>query len=122
MTPTQLAWLAGVIGVGTFIRAAIRAAIPAIQAYVDSTVTKKDDEWLAKWLPRFDALIGVLDLIRRVVPGTVIGPLFVNQPKATIIGRPTLPSIKPLSMPPPMPLGAYTKRPVPPPIGGDDKP
>ncbi|HEV7717150.1 MAG TPA: hypothetical protein VGO53_16245 [Steroidobacteraceae bacterium] len=122
MSSAQLtAWLLSAVAVGTFIRTALHAAIPVIRAYVDATATKKDDEWLQKWLPRYDAAIGMFDVMRRYVPGMVVGPLFANQPKATIIGRPTLPSIKPLSMPPPMPVavaGRLIMPPPPPPMGG----
>lgn len=120
--PKYIAWALAALGVTTTICIAIRAVIPAIQAYVDKTVGTADDAFMARWVPRLDALIGALDIARRFIPRVVVGPLVKNQPIATIIGRATLPSIKPLSMPPPMPLVAYTKRPVPPPIGSDDKP
>lgn len=101
--PKEAAAVVTFFAAGTAIRTGIAAAIPGIQAYVASTVTKRDDVWLATWLPRYNALLGALDIVRRFAPGLVLGPFLRTQPIATLRPRP-MPSMRPLSMPPAIPL------------------
>lgn len=120
--PTEAA--AATLAVTTSTAIAIRAAIPMLTKLADSTSTRVDNEFLLKLTPKLDALIAALDVLRRIMPRVVVGPLPSTQPIASATGRPTVPPpMKPISAPP---APSTTLRPWPevitPPEGEERKP
>jgi len=90
-----------VLATTTTIAIAIRGAIPALTKLADVTSTQADNAFLLWLTPKLDSVIATLDVIRRVMPRVVVGPLPRTQPLASASGRTTLPSMRPVSMPPP---------------------
>lgn len=96
--------LVSLLTVTTSIATVAHLAIPALAKWAESTPGDTDDKLVAKWGARIDAVIAVLDVLRRCMPRVVIGPTLRTQPLASVAGRPTIPSLapmKPLSSPPP---------------------
>jgi hypothetical protein len=89
------------LAVTTTIAISIRAAIPLLTKLADLTSTRVDNEFLLKLTPKLDALIAALDVLRRIMPRVVMGPLPSTQPIASASGRPTRPPpMKSISAPP----------------------
>jgi hypothetical protein len=94
------------LAVTTGIAIAIRGAIPLLTKLADLTSTKADNEFLLRLAPKLDTVIAALDVLRRLLPRVVVGPLPSTQPIASASGRPTMPPsstppMKSLSAPPP---------------------
>jgi hypothetical protein len=120
--PTEA--ITAALAVTTTIAITIRGAIPLLTKLADTTSTRVDNEFLLKLTPKLDALIAALDVLRRVMPRVVVGPLPSTQPIASASGRPTVPPpMKPISAPP---APSTTLRPWPevitPPQGEEPKP
>jgi hypothetical protein len=97
--PTQT--ITAVLTVTTSIAVAIRGAIPLLTKLADMTSTRVDNEFLLKLTPKLDVAIAALDVLRRIMPRVVVGPLPSTQPIASASGRPTMPPpMKPISSPP----------------------
>jgi hypothetical protein len=87
----------------TAIAAAVHRGIPMVTAFVLWTATKKDDEWLARWVPRINYMFAVADYLKRSLPHVVMGPHPDTQPIATLATLRPGPSMRPLSGLPPAP-------------------
>lgn len=97
--PTEA--ITAALAVTTTIAIAIRGAIPLLTKLADMTSTRVDNEFLLKLTPKLDAVIGALDVLRRIMPRVVVGPLPSTQPIASASGRPTRPPpMKSISSPP----------------------
>jgi len=89
------------LAVTTTLAIAIRGVIPLLTRLADLTSTRVDNEFLLKLTPKLDGVIAALDVLRRVMPRVVVGPLPSTQPIATASGRATMPPpMKPISSPP----------------------
>jgi len=93
--------ITAVLAVTTTIAVAIRAAIPMLTKLADLTSSRADNELLLRAAPKLDAVIAALDVLRRVLPRVVVGPLPSTQPIASASGGRTIPPpMRPISNPP----------------------
>lgn len=67
----------------TSVAVAIRGVLPVLIKLADHAATKPEHDFFVRLLPRLDVLIGVLDVLRRVIPRVVMGPLPSTQPIAS---------------------------------------
>jgi hypothetical protein len=113
LTPGQLQILLVVLGYVFGARAFYRGLIWLVQAYVQRTATKADDEALARVLAWTDPVVIWIDVLRRCSLGLTIGPFPSTQPIARSIAPQPM---RPLSVPPPtghtQPYGVDVIKPV----------
>jgi hypothetical protein len=93
--------ITAVLAVTTTLAIAIRAAIPLLTKLADLTSSRADNEFLLRVAPKLDAVIAALDVVRRILPRVVVGPLPSTQPIASATGGRTIPPpMQPISSPP----------------------